>query len=300
MKAMILAAGFGTRLMPLTAKRPKVLMPVVNRPVIGRIIDYLKAYGVTEIVVNAHHHYQQILDYLTRERSFGLDIEILVEPEILGTGGGIKNSSNFWDNESFIVINGDILTSIDLAKFYEYHQKSGSLATLILHNYEPFNQIRIDNSNRILEISQNNEPGRLAFTGIHIMKPEILSYIPDSGYSDIINCYRQLIRSGESICGSFVEGHYWRDIGNVSSYISANREMLSGDTLSIGKDAHMAPSVGLKDWAIIGEGSVLEKGVEIKRSILWDNIRVRKGIKVIDSIVTSLRDVENDLIGEIY
>ena len=132
MKAMILAAGLGTRLRPLTDIRPKALMPVVNRPVIARNIDYLKIHGVNSMVVNAHHHYRQILDYLDIERPFDVDIEVRVEPDILGTGGGLRNCSDLLQRGTFILINSDIMTDIGLEKVLEHHKKNGSMVTLIL------------------------------------------------------------------------------------------------------------------------------------------------------------------------
>jgi NDP-sugar pyrophosphorylase family protein len=108
MKAMILAAGFGTRLRPLTDKKPKALMPIVNKPLIARVIAYLESQGVHQIIANAHHHYQQVVDYLGRGNPFGLNVEVRVEREILGTGGGIKNTEDFWDEDAFVVINTDI------------------------------------------------------------------------------------------------------------------------------------------------------------------------------------------------
>jgi len=302
MKAMILAAGLGTRLQPLTTKKPKALIPVVNRPIIGRTIDYLKKHGVTRIVVNAHHHFQQIRDYLNDGKGFGLDIEVFVEPEILGTGGGIKNASDFWDDDPFIVINSDILTDIDLGHVYEHHRESGNIVTLALHDCEPFNQIRIDNNQKIIDIAPNKEPGRLAFTCIHIIEPELLSHIPDSGYSDIIDCYRRLIQFNKSINAYLAKDHYWHDIGNADNYIKANKEILGlgEESFSIGTDSKMDPSVKFEGWAIVGENTYLEKDVEICRSILWDNVRVSKGIKITDSIVTSFSALEKDLIGEVY
>jgi len=300
MKAMILAAGLGTRLRPLTANRPKALIPVANKPIIGRTIDYLKGHGVKKLVVNAHHHYQQIVDYLDGGKAFGLMIDVRVEPEILGTGGGIKNTADFWDDEPFIVINSDILTNINLEHAYAYHRKSGSLITLILHDCEPFNQIDVDSNGNITHISQKIGKGRLAFTGIHIMEPEILSHIPDGRFSDIIDCYLKLIQSGRSIRAYMSEGHYWRDIGSVNSYIKANRDLLDDKPFLIGHGCHTESSVKLQQWAVVGEKTHMEKDVEIKRSILWDNVRVREGSRIIDSIVTSFREVDRDLIGEIY
>jgi mannose-1-phosphate guanylyltransferase len=301
MKAMILAAGLGTRLGPLTEKKPKALMPVVNMPIIARSINYLKMFGVNNIAVNTHHHYQQILDYLAYGKPFGIDIEVRVETEILGTGGGIRNFRDFLDSGTFIVINSDILTNIDLANAYEYHKKSGNIVTLILHYCEPFNQIRVDNKHQIIEIAQKNNPDRFAFTGIHIMEPEILKHIPEHGYSDIMDCYRRLIHAGESIGAYISERHYWHDIGTLDGYISANKEVLGRDThFPIGHGAYLAPSVVLEEWAVIGEKAHLGDGVKIKRSILWDNVRVKDSTTIIDSVVTSCNAVDTDLYNKIY
>ena len=190
MKAMILAAGLGTRLRPLTLKRPKALLPVANRPLIERTIEYLKAQGISKIVVNAHHCHRQIVEHLTNDSAFGIGIDVRVEPEILGTGGGIKNMADFWDSEAFIVINGDILTDIDLSEAYEIHQRKRALVTLILHDYGPFNKIRVDSALDIRDIPHETplgKPGRLAFTGMQIIKPALLTYIPNGVFSNIID-----------------------------------------------------------------------------------------------------------------
>ncbi len=300
MKAMILAAGLGTRLRPLTNKKPKALMPVVNKPIIGRVIEYLKKHGIDRIVVNAHHHYRQVVDYLDGGRPFGLEIQVRVEPEILGTGGGIKNTEDFWDDDPFIVINSDILTDINLTRAYESHRKLGGLVTLILHHFEPYNQIKIDNNGFVTDVSAWSEQGRFAFTGIHIMDPGLLNHIPDKVFSDIIDCYRKLIQSGGSVRSLLTTGHYWRDMGTVENYIQANRDLLDEESFPVGPDCYIDESTRLEEWAVIGEKSRLEENVEIRRSILWDEVRVRKGTKVIDSVVTSFRTVDRDLIQETY
>jgi NDP-sugar pyrophosphorylase family protein len=302
MKAMILAAGLGTRLGPLTEERPKALMPVVNIPIIARNIEYLKTFGVRNIAVNTHHHYQQILDYLDRGRPFGIDIETRVEDKILGTGGGIKNYQDFFDSGSFIVINSDILTNIDLAMAYEHHKKTGNIATLILHNREPFNRIRVDNRNQLIEITHKNSPDTLAFTGIHIMETEILRHIPEKRYSDIIDCYRLLIQSGGSIGAYISESHYWYDIGTLDGYISANKEMLTriDRPFYIESGSYLASSVMLEGWAVVGKKAYLGDRVKIQRSILWDNVTVKDNTRITDSVVTSCKVVDTDLDKEIY
>jgi NDP-sugar pyrophosphorylase family protein len=300
MKAMILAAGFGTRLRPLTDQVPKALVPVLNRPAIGWVIDYLKSHGATDIVVNAHHHYQQIVDYLREGLPFGVRIEVRVENRILGTGGGIRNALDFWNHESFVVINSDILTTLDLRRAYEDHRASGRLATLVLHNCGPYNQIELDGLGNIGRISRSGGVGKLAFTGIHVLNPELLYHIPDGRFSNIIDCYRQLIRSGCPVGSWMSEGHDWHDIGTIEGYMNANRAALGNDTWHVGVGCHLDSNVKLRDWAVLGKGCHLGEGVEIRRSILWEGVHVKKGRKIMDSIVTLFKEVDRDLHDEIY
>ena len=299
MKAMILAAGFGTRLLPLTEMKPKALMPVANKPILARNIEYLISHGTMEIILNAHHHSQQVVDYLEDGASFGLKIEVKVEPEILGTGGGIKNTEEFWDKEPFLVINSDILTDINLAAVYQVHQTSGALVTLVLHDCEPYNQVQIDDQWNITDIAKNNMPGRLAFTGIHVIDPEVLSHIPKGVFSDIIDYYRELIRLGKPVRACLVKGHYWRDIGSIQSYLEANRE-LADNSFVIGSGCSVDSTVKLIDWGVIGQNSRLEENVEVQRSVLWEGVTVKEGVKVMDAVVTSGREVDRDLHGEIF
>jgi len=299
MKAMILAAGLGTRLRPLTSGRPKALVPVGNWPVIDRVIHYLKGQGVTEIMVNAHHYHRQILSHLDEGRPFGIPIRVSVEPHILGTGGGIKKTEAFWGPEPFVVINSDILTDVDLDPPYEAHLRSGALATMILHDCEPFNQVLVDQHQEIVHIANEPTASALAFTGIHIVDPELLEHIPPSLHSDIIDCYRKLIEAGSPPRGYRVEGFYWRDMGTIESYMAANREAMGKHTLLRGPGCRMAGSVRVMDWAVIGENSVVEEEALIQRSVLWEGVQIRRGVTVGDSIITSSKVVETDLHGEI-
>ena len=297
MKAMILAAGFGTRLRPLSEKRPKALMPVANEPVMARNIEYLRSHGVSEIIANAHHHYGQILEYLAGTR-FGLKVDVRLETEILGTGGGIRNTADFWDNDPFIVLNGDILTNIDLTRAYKHHLDMRPLVTMILHDRNPYNKVKVDPQGGITDIPRAYGPKGLAFTGIHIIEPSTLSYIPE-GFSDIIDCYRSLIEDGRPVKGYMSEGHYWHDIGNMADYIRANGEM-SKEPFTIGARCRIDPSVSLSDWAVIGDDCRLDKGVILGRSVLWDGITVKEGVRITDSVVTSGAVVEHDLNREVF
>jgi len=299
MKAMILAAGLGTRLRPLTLKRPKPLMPVGNRPMIDRVIDYLRRYGVHELIVNAHHHKGQLAAHLDGGRPFGLKIQVREEARILGTGGGIKNTEGFWNDAPFIVMNGDILTDIDLARALQAHREKGNLVTLILHDCKPFNQVRINDDFEILDIAPKPGPGRLAFTGIHIMEPELLSHIPSREFSSIIDCYLNLISGGRTIGAYVCGGHYWRDVGTIRSYLLANQEALHGKRRLSGPGCRIHPSAAITDWAVMGRGTVIQEAAKVGRSVLWEDVTVKKGVRIMDSIVMSSRTVAEDLIGKV-
>jgi len=299
MKAMILAAGLGTRLRPLTLKRPKPLVPVGNRAMIDRVIEYLRRYGVHELIVNAHHHKGELAAHLDGGRPFGVKIQVKVEARILGTGGGIRNTEGFWDDATFIVMNSDILTDIDLTRALQAHQERDNLVTLVLHDCNPFNQIRINDDLDILDISPEPIPGRLAFTGIHIMQPEALSHIPKGEFSSIIDCYLKLIGEGHKIGAYVSRGHYWRDVGTIRSYLLANQEALYGNHRLTGPGCRIHPSAMITDWAVIGNRTVLEAEANVGRSVLWEDVTVRKGIRVMDSVVTSAKTVTEDLTGKI-
>jgi len=298
MKAMILAAGFGTRLKPLTKYRPKALMPVGNRPLLDRNIEYLRSAGVSAIIINAHYLAEHILQHISDSRRFGLPIEVRVEQDILGTGGGIRNVSDFWDDDPFIVINSDILTDIDLKSAYKAHLSSGELVTMVLHTKEPFNKILIDSRGSIQDIAKKNLPGRFAFTGIHIISPTFLEYIPhDNRLHNIVDFYRMLIASGKTVHGYLSHGHKWHDIGTVPSYLATNQDVLNRTPFLLDNNCQVHEKAQLSDWAVIGEHCRIHEGALVERSVLWERVTVHKGARVIDSVVTSCKEVTGDIIG---
>ncbi len=296
MKAMILAAGLGTRLRPLTDVRPKPLVPVANQPVIQRIIAYLERQGIRRMVVNTHHLGRQMSDFLGDGSRFGVSIAVRHEPSILGTGGGLRNVADFWGNDTLVAVNGDILTDIDLLEALKAHRASGAPATLVLHRHPRFRQILLDASNTVRDISSQPRPERLAFTGIHLLEPGLRDWIPESGYADIVSTYRNMIARGERIAGHVVDRPYWRDIGTVESYLAANREG-SPSPILLGPGCETAPSARTSEWAVVGAGCRLEPGALVERSVLWEGVTLREGVHVTDSVVTSGRVVRGDLDG---
>jgi mannose-1-phosphate guanylyltransferase len=298
MKAMILAAGMGERLRPLTNIYPKVLVPVVNMPVIDRIIQFLTIHGVKKIIINAHHHAQMICDYLQGGTPFGVKVETRIEKEILGTGGGIKNTENFWGIDPFIVINGDILTDIDLGDVYGFHMKKNHLVTMVLHDFPQYNKVRVDKEMNILSIGPGTDlKGTLAFTGIHIINPEVLRFIPDKKKYNIIDVYKRLIDLKKPIKGYVATGHRWIDIGTIPDYLQANFYYLPQGNTAIDQNCSIDSSATLKDWAVIGKSSSIERSTLVQRSVLWNDVIIKDGVRVVDSVITSSVVVKKDLIG---
>ncbi len=234
MKALILAAGFGTRLAPHTQTVPKALFEVAGTPVLGRMIANLKAAGCGEIAVNTHHLADQVHAYLSAQ-DFGLPVRVSHEPQILGTGGAVRQLADFWDAAPFIMVNADILTDIDLAAVYAHHLDQGHRATLVMHDRAPFNQVWVDDRDRITGFTRfSDSPGRalhrkMAFTGIQVMDAGILTYIPDDGFCDIVSVYRQMIADGLGIHAHIVNGHYWQDMGTPERYRDAVMDIMAPD-----------------------------------------------------------------------
>lgn len=299
MKAMILAAGYGTRLRPLTDQRPKPLVPIGDRPLLEHNLDYLKRHGAEAVVINAHHMAAFLVSYVNG-RDWGIPVSVRIEKEILGTGGGIRNTADFWDEEPFIVLNGDILTDIDLRAVYRAHCDAGRLATLVLHPCKPYNQVAIDAGGNVVDIAAAPCPGRLAFTGIHVLDPRMIATIPGPGFADIIACYRRLIVERGGVGAFLSTGHRWRDLGSIPEYLAGNRDWLGERRLFVGRDSKVHPSVRFEDWAVVGPGAVLEEGAVICRSVLWEEVGVAAGVEVVDSIVTAGRRVGRSIRGVIH
>jgi aminoglycoside/choline kinase family phosphotransferase/UTP-glucose-1-phosphate uridylyltransferase len=223
MKALILAAGYGTRLEPFTSNLPKSLFPIAGRPLLDAIITALQAAGCHSIIINTHHLHQRIEAFLA-EQKYTIPVRTRYEPKILGTGGAIRNVADFWDDQPFLVINSDIVTDINLRRVYDFHSKHTHPATLVIHDYPPFNTVSISQDGFILGFD-DQAPGhqsspvlQRAFTGIQVLDPEILDFIPSSGYFSSIAAFEKMIKAGRRIKAFISTNHYWTDIGTPESY----------------------------------------------------------------------------------
>ncbi len=223
MKAMILAAGLGTRLLPFTESTPKPLFTISGRPLLDIIIHSLQSAGCKAVIINTHHLYKDIDAFLASQH-YAIPVYTLYEPVILGTAGAIKNAAYFWDAQPFMVINSDIFTDIDLRKVYDFHLSHNHHATLVLHNCAEFNNVWVDKNGFITGFQAQEKEARpdhtkkLAFTGIQVLDPEILELIPDRIFSGSIGVYKKLILSGKKIKAYISKKYYWNDTGTPERY----------------------------------------------------------------------------------
>jgi NDP-sugar pyrophosphorylase family protein len=216
MKALILAAGFGTRLLPYTKNVPKPMFTIDSIPVLGHTIQKLIDSGCSEIFINTHHLHEQIENYIKKSH-FAVDITTIFEPEILDTGGAVKNIKPLIKNSTFIVINGDILYDLDLAKIVKNNNNGNHLASLVLHKHDQFNKIELDEDNFILNFNSSKNP--YAFTGIHILSPDIFNFMPDENIFSIIDLYKSMIKERQRIKAIILaKNYFWEDIGNINDY----------------------------------------------------------------------------------
>ena len=225
MKAMILAAGFGTRLRPFTENIPKPLFTISQKPLLDITIRNLQKAGCKAIIINTHHLHEKIESYILSQ-NYSIPVYISYESSILGTGGAIKNVEDFWDSSPFIVINSDIVTDINFREVYNFHLKGDSLATLVVHDYYAFNKLSIDRNDFIIGFSdikteeeeEKDNLKTLAFTGIHVLDSEITNFIPAGKFSSIIDVYTKLKQHNKKIKAFIAKNLYWRDIGTLDSY----------------------------------------------------------------------------------
>jgi mannose-1-phosphate guanylyltransferase len=284
MKAMILAAGLGTRLEPLTKTRPKSLFPVLNQPLLGIIIEQLQGMGAAGIIINAHHLAEQVEQFVDGGR-WGVEVEVRVEPEILGTGGGIKNCADFLhDAPFFVVANADVYHTFDLRPALNYHREADNLTTLILCDHPRFNQVGIDAEGCIVSvrgqsIKKSLAPSQLlTFTGIHIISPRLLDDMPAPGFFGIMEFYMELASHGEAIRGYRMQGGCWRDIGRVEDYMDLHQDLLKekGEPM-VHPEAHLAEAVRMEGFVCVGRGSRIKAGASLTDSILWEDVVAEEG-----------------------
>jgi mannose-1-phosphate guanylyltransferase len=225
MKAMVLAAGLGTRLRPLTNDRPKALVEFRGRTLLEITLARLKTFGVREVILNVHHFAEMVIEYLKTNDNFGLHIEISREEVLLDTGGGLKKAAWFFapnPGEAFILHNVDVVSTIDLRRMTEFHLESDALATLAVQDRRTSRYLLFDEEGRLCGRSPTPDPKfqSLAFSGIHVISPRLLSMMGDEEeVFSIIPCYLNLAARGERIMAFRADEYEWKDMGKPENLL---------------------------------------------------------------------------------
>ena len=321
MKAMILCAGFGERLMPLTTELPKPAFPLANRPLVWYTLRLLRSWGVDSVIVNAHHLPDVLTETVRACLPAGMEVEFSMEKEILGTGGGLSRVRGFFrDDEPFILINGDILTDMDIAGAVELHLARGAVATMVISTNERYKlpgEVMVDSGGRIRSIL--GRPGGSKdllpafFTGLHIMSRKVFNFIPDRPRSCIIrDCYMRMVEEDRGVFG-FITGSYWSDIGTPGRYLNANIDVLEGKysppfklelmpgeissqagegSFLVGGGCRIGRDVQTGPGAIIGEGAVIGDGCSMRESVVWPGAIVPAGSSLVRAVVARTVSLE--------
>jgi mannose-1-phosphate guanylyltransferase len=318
MKAVVLVGGQGSRLRPITFDIPKALVPLRNRPFMGYMLDFLRRGGLSGAVLSLGYLPDPIQAYLCSQQDLeGFSVDYAVEDHALGTAGGIKNAEEYLDGETLVVVNGDVLAGMDLAKAIEVHNASDALATITLTSVEDptaYGLVEVDHEmlvHRFIEKPAADEvTTNLVNAGVYVLEPEVLEMIPAGREVSIEReVFPELRESGR--LRAHISSSYWRDIGTPRSYLAASHDVLSGavgaredfDYLDVhpstecGKNVRLLPPVSIEegcrisDLATIGGRSSLGKncvvgdGAVVEGSILLEGAEVEAGAVVRGSIV---------------
>lgn len=243
MRAMILAAGLGTRLRPLTDDRPKALVEIAGRTPLEITLTRLREFGIHDVIINAHHFADKIVEYLAAKKNFGMHVEVSREDVLLDTGGGLKKAAWFFldppnRDEPFILHNVDVISNIDFDRMIQFHNEDPSLATLAVQERKTSRYLLFDDYSQLCGRRTGKDggtelvrplpnPEQLAFSGIHVISPRLLNMITEDGVFSIISTYLRLAGAGEKILGFRTDEYYWRDLGTPEKVAQAAEDINS-------------------------------------------------------------------------
>jgi len=304
MRGMILAGGLSTRLYPLTLALPKPLVPVMDRPVVAHVIEYLRGYGVDEIATNVHYFAEAVERFIGDGSRWNVSIDYLREAELMGSAGAVKQMAQMFDR-TFVVIGCDDVTNVDLGAALRFHRSRDAEATIVLveaDDVEHYGVVIVDEDGRIREFQEKPKRGtersKLANTGIYIFEPSVLDRIPAETFYDFgKQVFPQMLAAGARFFG-MRQRAYWCDIGTPREYRRVHFDALAGKIrlslddgaridggVLIGPRARIAAGASIVAPVSVGNGSVIEADATVQASLLWDNVTVGKGATVRDAIL---------------
>lgn len=321
MKAIIMAGGEGSRLRPLTCNLPKPMVSIMNRPVMEHTINLLKQYGITDIGITLMYHPQHIKDFFGNGKNFGVNITYFIEETPLGTAGGIKSAQSFLD-ETFIVISGDSLTNLNIAKAIDFHKQKSSIATLILTKVAvplDYGVVLTNDDGSVTGFLEKPSWGEIfsdtVNTGTYILEPGIFNYIEPNRNTDFSRDIFPLLLSSSKRMFGYITSDYWCDIGDIRSYVKSHCDILdkkiridfdgvqikknvwvgSGTIIEsnaeingpciIGNNCKIGNGTLIDNYTIIGNNTTIEDDVSVVRSIIWDNCYVGYGSELRGAIL---------------
>ena len=331
MRAMIMSAGLGTRLMPLTGLVPKPMAPIVNRPAMEHILRLLRRHGITEVVVNLHHFPDAITEYFGDGSALGVRLHYAYEPELLGTAGGVKNNQDFLGAGTFLVMSGDSLTDVDLTALVAAHRASGGIAGLGVTEVDDpseYGVVVTRSDGRVAGFQEKptraEARSNLCNCGIYVFEPAIFDRIPAATFYDFgKQVLPELVADGPPFFAHVIDG-YWSDVGDVGEYRRGNFDALAGRVrvdipgrelrpgLWVGEGAAIATSAVIEPPVLLGEGCVVGEGAtlvgpvvvgdgtvidaraHLHEAITWTGARVGADSVVRGGIVGHRADVHAD------
>jgi NDP-sugar pyrophosphorylase family protein len=295
MKAMILAAGLGTRMRPLTLLRAKAALPVLNRPLVQWTLEGLARHGVTDVMVNLHHLPDTVVRAVGDPERLGLKVSYSRERTILGTGGGPRKVRRFLGDEPCLLVNGDVAFDFDLGRLVRRHRASGAQVTLGLKtNPDPrgYGGVVTGAGGWVTAIAglPRPRPGRpLLFTGVHVLDPALLERLPRGASDSVRDLYAPLLSEGGRILGVRLEGP-WYDLGSPRRYLASHLSMLASGFGRRGRGSLVDPAARVHprakvSRAVVGAGCVVGARALVRESVLWDGVRVGTGAAVRRSVI---------------
>ncbi len=310
-KAMVMAAGVGSRLDPLTQDLPKPLVPVLNKPVMDILLEKLKAFGVEKVIANTHYLAEKIQERYTKNSPVDIDFSFIHEDSLSGTAGGVKKCEFFFDDvDDFIVVSADGLHDADLDKIVKSHYESGCIATMatVAVDHEEVHKYGVvvsSNEHNVIEFQEkpSTQEAKSNFinTGIYVFNKRIFDYIPKGEKYDFAkNVFPRLLEAGEKI-NTYRIYSYWSDIGTIDQYIQSNKDALARKVMipdpnimrkyesvyTVGHKCLIDKSVKFSQAVVVGNNCNIGKNVLLENVILWDNAIVEDNVVLKNCVIAN-------------
>lgn len=320
-KAMIMAAGVGSRLDPLTQEVPKPLVPIANRPVMDILFEKLLEISIKDVVANTHYKAEKIIERY-KDNDMGINFNYIHEQNLSGTAGGVKKCQFFFEEgEDFLILSADGLSNADLNAGIESHKKSGAIASIgikkiAMEEIPHFGVVVTDNDGFICEFQEKpsikEAKSDCINTGIYIFNYKIFEYIPKNTFYDFAkNVFPELLAKGIKI-NTFPVDEYWSDIGTIAQYVQSTKDLFDNlytinhsgiintpEGAYISGKSYISPSTSFIGFNTIGNNCIIGKNVTLKNCIIWDDVEIKDNVKLENCIIASHSEIKTDMINQV-